>query len=386
MFKFQGDLEKQEKNEVDEEEAVLQKLNASFDENLHFFIQEEIGKAQEVCQPDIVYLEKIITHEKSSWRGTVMSWMVLTHTSLYLLIYYGNSPTSGSYSEALNLPETLIGVLKAATPLAAFLSTFMYNAIISKKFVYSYIISWTSLIIGAMLYYEALTFDSVLMIVAGRLLIGWGGGRVITRTYFATEVGLDERVLWSSLLVACNAGCITISPGISSLLEYIKSFEILGMKTTEFNIFSEACFFLFVTVCAIFFLLFKDKEPQNDIIVPFPRDPRASKVEDQQMPRKLLLDCSFNYSEISPNLETIPNEMVQEEIKQTEKNSVLEGTSYIKEYFPVYFIAIFFTFNKSVQEALITEISQTMKAHYDWDSQNIGFVMLSYTPVGTELL
>jgi hypothetical protein len=53
----------------------------------------------------------------------------------------------------------------------------------------------------------------------------------------------------------------------------------------------------------------------------------------------------------------------------------------VKKYFPIYFLTAFFTFNKSVQEALIGELSQTMKKYYDWDGQSVGFVMLSYAPL-----
>lgn len=49
------------------------------------------------------------------------------------------------------------------------------------------------------------------------------------------------------------------------------------------------------------------------------------------------------------------------EVEHIDKNfngvKLLEKTHRINEYFPVYFITIFFTFNKAVQDAIITEIS-----------------------------
>ena len=57
----------------------------------------------------------------------------------------------------------------------------------------------------------------------------------------------------------------------------------------------------------------------------------------------------------------------------------------MREYFPTYFIVLFFTFNKIVQEAVIAEMAQNMKTYYSWDGQSVGFLMLAFTPISTPI-
>lgn len=60
---------------------------------------------------------------------------------------------------------------------------------------------------------------------------------------------------------------------------------------------------------------------------------------------------------------------------------IFQKSNLVKEYFPIYFLAIFFTFNKSVQEGLINEISVTMKEYYFWGGQSVGFLLFAMTPL-----
>lgn len=59
---------------------------------------------------------------------------------------------------------------------------------------------------------------------------------------------------------------------------------------------------------------------------------------------------------------------------------IYNRTSVVKEFFAVYFIATFFTFNKSVQEGVISEMPVTLEDFYGWTAQEIGFFMLAITP------
>lgn len=151
----------------------------------------------------------------------ITPWLVLFHTSLYMIIYYGNSPTSADYSDALDVPDNILGLLKAITPLAAFVSTFMYNAILGRTYTIAYIVSFFFLTFGCLSYFLAKTFESVALIMLGRTMIGLGGGRVITRMYYAVSVPESQREFWASLLVASTALSITFGPGLSSMLEYV---------------------------------------------------------------------------------------------------------------------------------------------------------------------
>ncbi len=328
-------------------------------------------------------MDKPMREKVNTSARQISSWFVLIHTTVYMFLYYGNSPTSGEYSHYLNIPYSMVGLLKAATPIAAFFATFAYSWIMGKKYIWSYIISWASLTIGALLYYLARTFDSVIMIIIGRMLIGCGGGRVITRSYFATQVPYKEMAVWSSLLVASTSLSLTCAPGISSVLEYIPSFSILGAHTEKFNIFSLMTFFICLVLGSLFFVFFLDMSPPSDIIVAFPskNDPNEEEIE----PRRILRDYSFEYSEVDC-MEIPPNnEEKMKDEEEVDKNfdgiKSLNKAKMVYEYFQIVFVIAFFTINKSVQEGVVAESAQMMKTFYAWDSQSVGYLMLLFTPI-----
>ena len=217
---------------------------------------------------------------------TVTNWLVILHTCVYMLIYYGTSPTSSAYSKALDFPDVLTGIVKAATPAAAFVSTFFYNFTLGKKYLPAYIISWICLIVGSFFYYAALTVHSVPLLVAGRILFGWGGGKVITRAYFATEINPKNKALWSGILVASIAFSLTGGPGISAFFEFIPDFDILFLKTRTYNFFAGVFTLIALISSIIFFVLFQDKKSDdNKIVVPFPV---IGKEGEEAEPRKIL--------------------------------------------------------------------------------------------------
>lgn len=188
---------------------------------------------------------------------------MLIHTFMYLTIYYGNSPTSAAYSEALDIPSNILGLLKAITPLAAFISTFFYGFLLDGTYTKSYIISFFLLTFGCLCYFLALTTNSVILIVLGRIGIGFGGARVITRKYLSIAVTPESREFWGSALVAATALSITGGPGVSSFLEYLPSLDFLFLDIRKYNILSLVFFVAFCIVWALFHIIFKDSEKKS---------------------------------------------------------------------------------------------------------------------------
>lgn len=248
--------------------------------------------------------------------------------------------------------------------------------------------SWSCLIFGAFAYYAALTIDSVPLLVLGRILFGWGGGKVITRAYFATQVTPKEKHMWSGILVASIAFSITGGPGISSFLEFIEPSDIWVFRTEKYNLFAGIFSFVALFFAIVFFIFFKDKDTDNTgIVVPFPDvniNAKENMLEEPKEPRKILKDYSFDYSTVDC-MENPQNQEIGHIDKNFDGIKLLYKTSSIKEYFPVYFVTLFFTFNKAIQDAIITEVSYTMKEFYNWTSQDIGFLLLAYTPISRPL-
>lgn len=54
-------------------------------------------------------------------------WFVLAHTFVYMLTYYGITPTTYDYNFIMEIPKALFGLVSAFTPFVAAISCFIYN-------------------------------------------------------------------------------------------------------------------------------------------------------------------------------------------------------------------------------------------------------------------
>lgn len=315
------------------------------------------------------------------------AWLVIIHTMVYLLYYYGNSPTAGDYAAALEFPTVLSGIVQAATPLAAFLSTFHYGAILSKNYRGAYIISFVCMVLGNLLYYLAKTFKSISALVIARILLGYSGGRVITRGFVGTKINPKFRSLWSSYLVAFSSLSITLGPGISSFLEYIPSFKFLGTDFRTYNAFS----FVFSIISILYFIFFMiafedipESRPKEEKKKTKVLETDTARSSDKKLTESYLESefseksfKSFTYSAV----DDLKDEEGKNRLNDNKGIQIFNNTRIVKQYFPIYFLTLYFTINKMIQEAIITEIPQTTKEFYGYGSQEAGFLVLSFTPL-----
>ena len=221
------------------------------------------------CYPDKIQLkdQREINHvnpldiensKESACYSILDAWLVLAHTFLFMLIYYGNAPTSADYSEALNVPVAITGVIQALTPGLGFFSVFFYNWSSKNSYTWSYYISFICLISGTFLYASAYSFSSVISLILARSLIGFGAGRGLTKKFFTLEITVPYMAIYSSLLSGVSNSCISLGPGLSSLLIYIPEFKFLFYENQSFSIFTFVFFFIFIILALTFFPLFKD--------------------------------------------------------------------------------------------------------------------------------
>ena len=115
-------------------------------------------------------------------------WFVLAHTFVYMLTYYGITPTTYDYNFIMGIPKPLFGLVSAFTPFIAAISCFIYNWQTDHHFKKSYMISLGCLASGAFLYTLALTYRSIVILFIGRGLFGYGGARILTRKFFAKYI------------------------------------------------------------------------------------------------------------------------------------------------------------------------------------------------------
>ena len=327
------------------------------------------------------------------------AWMVIIHTMGFMLIYYGNITTTYDYIKVLGLPGTLSALTSSITPFAAFLSTFHYAKWIKQEYYWSYVVSHITLVLGIFFYYISYTFDSYIPLLIGRFLFGYGGGRVITKSFISYIIKPKFKTLYSSYLVCLTATAITGGSGISALTEYLGEGKFLGTKYAKYNVYSGVLTAVLVLFAALMLITFED--------IPASRGGRLHKKKEKNIPntreddqvigvgRTLVQQKrdrddyssndhvsniqSFEYSEVG-GLVNSSSDSNDPETAHMKGLEVIKSTVIVKQYFPIYFLFAIFTLCKMTQEAAITEIPFMLEIYHEWTSQEIGFTIAAFTP------
>ena len=337
------------------------------------------------------------------------AWMVIVHTMGFMLIYYGNVTTAYTYAGKIGFPKALKSIVAAATPFASFISTFHYAAWIKKKYTSSYWVSLITLSLGCFAYFIALTVDFPMLLLVGRILFGYGGGRVITKTFVTYIIKPKFKSLWSSYLVCMTALAITGGPGVSSLLEYLGSGSIFGIKYETYNIYSGVLTLILLAFSIFMLATFEDipasrggrlhkKKKSKKKNKPTPPQSIANQVQPALFRRTSTLVQlkreadeessddhnsniqSFEYSDVDVIEHSQSEEIKDLEDPQFKGLNIMRKTTVIKQYFPLYFLFCIFTICKMTQEACIVEVPYLLQEYHKWTTQQIGFAIAVYTP------
>lgn len=345
-------------------------------------------------------------------------YLVYAHTFFYILNYYGLAQTSPDYSKALNLGASTSGVLQAASPAAAIFFGFFINCITKTKYRFPYLMCLCMLFIGNFLYFIAVSVGGesqtwgLVCLIAGRMIFGSGGSRLMTRKFIAINVPSIYQSKYSTYLVGFSALGITLGPGISSVFEFIPntSFKLgtFNVMVTTYNILSLVFFLVWLAFFFFFIVFFKG----YDVVV---EKNLEEMYENEQMLRKKFINLDTYYKGMKSksmvqNLNMVEKNkhnflesglMVNTAFKVEEKNfsnkdgdaihvpgSVVrkkpEETSF-RVIFPnviTFFSLWCFLIFKIIQEAYFTEQPQMFDEYYNYNSQKVGWFMLSLTIVG----
>ncbi|CAH0519899.1 unnamed protein product [Peronospora belbahrii] len=117
----------------------------------------------------------------------------ILNTFLYMTNYYIVAPTSSKYAAELGAEASMSGVIVGMTPVASLASAVLYSWWANRSYKNSLSFATVCLILGNLMYGMALSYDSVAMALAGRMLNGFGGARAINRRYIADNYSREER-------------------------------------------------------------------------------------------------------------------------------------------------------------------------------------------------
>ncbi|CAB9502530.1 SPX domain-containing membrane protein [Seminavis robusta] len=146
------------------------------------------------------------------------SWLNLLNSFLYMVSYYLVAPTSSAYARRLGLEESMSGAIIGCTAGSALASTVLYSWWTSHSYKHALIFSSLCCLAGNVIYAAGLPFDSLALVLIGRLLNGFGSARAINRRFIADAFSKAERTAESANFVASGAAGMSVGPGLAALM------------------------------------------------------------------------------------------------------------------------------------------------------------------------
>jgi hypothetical protein len=137
--------------------------------------------------------------------------------------YYIVAPTSGAYAAKLGGHEALAGLIIGMTPIAALVSTILYSWWTSYSYKTALIFASSCSVVGNVLYALGLPYQSITLVMLGRLLNGFGSARSINRRYIADSFSRQKRTAASAAFVTAGALGMAAGPAMASILDLTTS-------------------------------------------------------------------------------------------------------------------------------------------------------------------
>ncbi|KAK1436196.1 hypothetical protein QVD17_01974 [Tagetes erecta] len=143
----------------------------------------------------------------------------LVNTFLYMVNTYIIVPTADDYSMSLGAAATVCGVVIGAMAVAQIFSSVYFSAWSNKSYFKPLVFSSIVLFVGNVMYALAYDFDSITVLLLGRLFCGLGSARAVNRRYISDCVPLKIRMQASAGFVSASALGMACGPAIAGLLQ-----------------------------------------------------------------------------------------------------------------------------------------------------------------------
>ena len=178
---------------------------------------------------------------------------------IHVTNFYILTLTAKDFSLYVGMDEGFSGVLSAANWASAVVFTFVYSYWSNYQYKLPTFVCALFVVLGDLVYVLAYPLKSPYLLLAGRLLIGVGGARVINRRYIATYVKPHARTAWNSAYVAGSIIGRGLGPFISSWLLSV-DFYISSIHINPFT--SAPLLMALVWLLYAFAVLIYFKEPE----------------------------------------------------------------------------------------------------------------------------
>ncbi|KAI7755191.1 hypothetical protein M8C21_005704 [Ambrosia artemisiifolia] len=143
----------------------------------------------------------------------------LVNTFLYMVNTYIIVPTADDYSMSLGAAPTVCGIVIGAMAVAQIFSSVYFSAWSNRSYFKPLIFSSIVLFVGNIMYALAYDFNSITVLLLGRLFCGLGSARAVNRRYISDCVPLNIRMQVSAGFVSASALGMACGPAIAGILQ-----------------------------------------------------------------------------------------------------------------------------------------------------------------------
>ncbi|KAJ6943379.1 hypothetical protein NC652_008987 [Populus alba x Populus x berolinensis] len=195
---------------VDSMKAAVDRLTHSTN-FLNFLAQHAL-----IMQEELPTSEGPVDDQRYHFMSLLLN---LANTFLYMVNTYIIVPTADDYSMSLGAAATVCGIVIGSMAVAQVFSSVYFSAWSNKSYFKPLVFSSIVLFIGNVMYALAYDFNSIAILLIGRLFCGLGSARAVNRRYISDCVPLKIRMQASAGFVSASALGMACGPALAGLLQ-----------------------------------------------------------------------------------------------------------------------------------------------------------------------
>ncbi|KAK4558088.1 hypothetical protein RGQ29_007733 [Quercus rubra] len=357
------------------EDPVIDSIKAAVDRLTHstnflnFLAQHALIMQEEFPTP----VEEQVDDQNYHFMSLLLN---LVNTFLYMVNTYIVVPTADDYSLSLGAAATVCGIVIGAMAVAQVFSSVYFSAWSNKTYFRPLVFSSVVLFVGNILYALAYDFNSIAVLLIGRLFCGLGSARAVNRRYISDCVPQKIRMQASAGFVSASALGMACGPALAGLLQ--TNFKIYKLTFNQDTL--PGWVMAVAWLVYLIWLWISFKEPSREIEKNhIPQESIAVVVENDALENGLKQPLLASSSEDKQQDEGSEQEC--DESEEASKDLCRPATSIrsayrlltpsVKVQLLIYFML------KYVMEILLSESSVVTTYYFNWSTGTVAIFLAS---------
>ncbi|KAB5564449.1 hypothetical protein DKX38_004503 [Salix brachista] len=349
---------------VDSMKAAVDRLSHSTN-FLNFLAQHAL-----IMQEELPTSEEPVDDQRYHFMSLLLN---LANTFLYMVNTYIIVPTADDYSMSLGAAATVCGIVIGSMAVAQVFSSVYFSAWSNKSYFKPLVFSSIVLFIGNAMYALAYDFNSIAILLIGRLFCGLGSARAVNRRYISDCVPLKLRMKASAGFVSASALGMAFGPALGGLLQTnFKLYKLtFNQETLPGWVMSLAWLIYLVWLWISFREPYRDTEKSNTA-----QESTAEPVENDALEKGLKQPLLLN-SEDTQEIEDGDGEFdgSDEATEESRGPATSIGSAYrlltpsVKVQLLIYFML------KYAMEVLLSESSVVTTYYFGWSTSSVAIFL-----------